>query len=314
MARYFLNQLMKNIILLLVIILLAGCSKKEGLDLKFKTIYTSLPNTNKSAFKSAIQSSKTGNYTEFGDFLGTITPEKVTAKFNTIRFIDRKSTDAGMQTMLEIISVNWPFDDERRFADFTDGNEIEVVPEIYGNVSNDGWFVDKNIRLKYLLILPQEFILEFKVPDQLTNNLTTYKDVYFEKNGTRVKCGIDFLLYYDNDKGYENGRGIGINGFVFGETDSSYIVLQNNIPSGDVAELISQAQPNSVVRSHRYNSPVLYPPAEGETKIITTTISFDSKDIIQHYAGLDNIPCTWDDVFVFVPAFWERFNVVIEQN
>lgn len=305
---------MKNIISLVVIIILAGCSKKEGLDLQFKTIYKSVPGSSKNAFQSTNQNSKTGYYTEYGDFLRTITPDKVTAKFNTIRFIDRKSTDAGMQTMLEIIGVNWPFDDERRFADFTKGNEIEVTPEIYGNVSNDGWFVDKNIRLKYLFILPQEFILEFKVPDEFTNHLTAYHSCFFEKNGNTIKCDLDFLLLYDKDKGYENGRGIGIRGFVFGETDHSYIVLQDNIPSGDVIELISQAQPFSVVRSHKYTSPTLYPPADGETKIITTTISFDSNDIIQHYAGYDNIPCTWDDIFVFVPKFWERFNVVIEQN
>lgn len=290
-----------------------GCNRKEGLDLKFRTIYTSQAGASKSAFKTS-QATSTDHYTQFGDFLGTITPYKVTAKFNTIRFIDRKNTEKGMQTMLEIIGVNWPFDDERRFADFTNGNEIEVIPEIYGNVSNDGWFVDKNIKLKYLLILPQEFILEFKVPDQLTDNLTSYRDVYFEKEQTNVRCGINFLLYHLNYEGLAIGNGIGLNGFVFGETDTSYIVYQNHIPADDVPELITQAQPNCVVRSADYVSPVLTPPSQGKTKIITTRISFNSQDIIQHYAGQDNTPNTWDDIFVFVPKFWEGFNVEIDQN
>jgi hypothetical protein len=251
---------------------------------------------------------------QFGDFLGMISPVKVTAKFNTIRFIDRKINDEGMQTMLDIISVNWPFDDERRFADFSNGNEIEVTPEIYGNVSNNGWFADKNIKLKYLLILPQEFNLEFTVPEQFTDNLTTYHNVYFEKNGTSIKCGIDFLLFHIKNEGYDIVHGIGLNGFVFGETDTTYIVRQDNIPNGDATELISQAQPHSVVRSSNYVSPILSPPIEGKTKIITTTISFNTENIIQHYAGSDNIPYTWDDIFVFEPKFWERFSVVINQN
>lgn len=306
---------MKNIILFLVITLLAGCEKKEGLDLKIRTVYTSIPDDSKKSAKSSkIDYSTTEYYTQFGDFVGAITPLKVKAKFNTIRFIDRLNTEPGMQTMLEIIGVNWPFDDERRLADFTNGNTLEVVPEIYGNVDTDGWFVDENIQLKYLLILPQEFTLEFAIPDQLANNFLIPQGVYSEKNGNIIKCGIDFLLSPVQDNAYDIIHGISLNGFIFGETDNTYLVRQDNIPIGDVAELITQAGPHSVVRSSHYISPTLTPPAKGETKIITATISFDSKNIIQQYAGTDNIPNTWDDRIVFAPKFWERFKVVIEQN
>jgi len=306
---------MKQVFAILIISTLFGCNKESGLDIKFRTIYTSMPNNGKNSEKSSLVSNSTmEHYTQFGDFLGTISPDKVKAEFNSIRFIDRKNTEEGMQTMLEIIGVNWPSDDERRFADFTNGSEIEVVPEMFGNVGKDGWFVDKNIKLKYLLILPKNFNLEFTVPDQLTDNLTTYSGVYFEKNENLIKCGIDFLLYHIKNEGYNFEHGIGLKGFVFGETDTSYIVRQDNIPNGDVTELISQAQPHSVVRSSKYVSPILSPPAEGATKIITTTISFNSENIIQHYAGSDNKPYTWDDIFVFEPKFWERFSVVINQN
>ena len=308
---------MKHSFILCLIIFLTGCSRNEGLDLKFRTVYTSGAAINKSSpFKNSMGPvALTGDYTLFGDFLGSITPAKVTATFNTIRFIDRKKTDPGVQTMLEITGVNWPFDDPRRFADFTNGNTVEVVPEIYGNVDTDGWFVDDNIRMRYLFILPQEFVLEIDLPESLSeSNFGSYQGVYFDKQGNKLKCGIEFLLYHVVNEGYDIKNGIYLRGFVFGETETSYIVRQNNIPTGDVAELITQAQPHSVVRSSRYVSPVLYPPDKGETKIITTTISFDSEDIIQHYAGADNTPNTWDDILVFVPNFWERFNVVVEQN
>lgn len=317
MFTMLLIKSMKHATILLFAVLFAGCSRNEGLDLKFKAIYTSEPAIEKSSsLKSGTgQTAATGDYTQFGDFLGSITPAKVTAAFNTIRFVDRKDSEPGMPTMLEIIGVNWPFDDPRRFADFTNGNTLEVVPEIYGNVDTDGWFVDNDIRMKYLFILPQEFVLEIDLPENISeSNFGSYQGVYFDKQGNKLKCGIEFLLYHVVNEGYDIKNGIYLRGFVFGETETSYIVRQNNIPTGDVAELITQAQPHSVVRSSRYVSPVLYPPDKGETKIITTTISFDSEDIIQHYAGADNTPNTWDDILVFVPNFWERFSVVVEQN
>ena len=308
---------MKHPTILLFVVLFAGCSRNEGLDLRFKAIYTSEPAMEKSSsLKSGTgQTTATGDYTQFGDFLGSITPEKVTAAFNTIRFVDRKETEPGMPTMLEIIGVNWPYDDPRRFADFTNGNTLEVVPEIYGNVDTDGWFVDNNIRMKYLFILPQEFVLEIDLPDQLSGSVFgSYQGVYYDKQGDKLKCGLEFPLYHIENEGYDIRHGIYLRGFVFGETETTYIVRQNNIPVGDVAELITQAGPHSVVRSSRYVSPVLYPPERGETKFITTTISFDPENILQYYAGADNIPNTWDDILVFVPNFWERFSVIVEQN
>jgi hypothetical protein len=302
----------------MILILLMGCDKfgSDGLELKFRAIYTSEPNTGKQSAQGVPEKdAATDYYTQFGDFLGTLSPGKVTAQFNTIRFIDRKNTEPGMQTLLEIIGVNWPFDDERRFADFTNGNTIEFTPEIYGNVDNDGWFVDENIRLKYLLILPQEFLFEFDLPEAFTEVfLGTYPAGPFERVGNTIKSNADFFLFRLTDEGCDYEHGIKLNGFVFGETDTSYIVCQNNIAPDDVSELITQAQPHCVVRSDNYVSPVLTPPRQGEPKIITASVSFHSADIIQHYAGYDNIANTSDDVFIFEPNFWERFSVTIEQN
>ena len=303
---------MKNTFLFLIIIFLSGCGK-EGLDLKFRTIYTSNSDKKENSRKSSMSSDITQNYyTQFGDFVGSITPKKVTAKFNTIRYIDRKNTEPGMQTMLEIIGVNWPFDDERRLADFTNGNTIEVVPEIYGNVGTDGWFVDGNITLKYLAIIPQSFNFEYDLPNQFTG--ISIELANNEREGNTIKCDMHYLLYRIKTEKFDYEHGIFFNGFIFGETDSSYMVSQNNIPEGDITEFINMAQPHCVARSGNYISPVLTPPDDGQTKLVTTTVSFDSENIIHHYAGYDNLPYTMDDVFVLQPKFWERFNVVIEQN
>ena len=311
---------MKHILFFLIVILFYGCSKfnNEGLDLKFRAIYSSQPNAGKDSAQGDLNKDVASDYyTQFGDFVGTLSPHKVTARFNTIRFIDRKNTEPGMQTMLEVIGVNWPFDDERRFADFSNGNTVEMTPEIYGNVDNDGWFVDENIKLKYLFILPQEFQFkfEFDLPDQFTGvNLYTQPGGSFEREGNTIKSNMDFFLNRITDQGFDYQHGIQLNGFVFGETDTSYIVCQNNIAPDDVSELITQAGPHCVVRSGNYVSPVLTPPDRGETKIITTSISFYSENIIQHYAGTDNVAYTPDDVFIFEPNFWERFSVEVDQN
>ena len=64
-----------------------------------------------------------------------------------------------------------------------------------------------------------------------------------------------------------------------------------------------------VIRSNYYNPFTFTPPAEGETKSYTAIVSFDYSNLIQVYAGLDNIPYTNDDVFVYAPNYWERLSV-----
>lgn len=307
---------MKNTFFFLLLIFLVGCGK-EGLDVKFKTIYSSSgisAGTEKSA--SSVEAASVV-YGQFGDLVGTITPGKVEAKFSSIRYIDRKTTSGQMQTMVELISTNWADNDPKRFADFTNGNTVEMTPEMWGNIDNDGWFVDDNITLRYLGIFPQNFTFEFMLPSQYENkplNLNCPIPNYVKREGNTVTCQIHFLLWPVNNEGFDYENGKMLNGFVFGETDSTYIVGQNNIANGDITELISMAQPHCVARSGNYTCPVLTPPASGGTKTVTTSINFDSKNIIHHYAGFDNIPYSGDDIFVLRPNFWERFNIKIEQN
>jgi hypothetical protein len=42
-------------------------------------------------------------------------------------------------------------------------------------------------------------------------------------------------------------------------------------------------------------------------------VSFDFADLIHIYAGRDNKPYTYDDVFVYAPRFWERLKVRVVQ-
>jgi hypothetical protein len=306
---------MKKILIIVVVILLLGCGK-EGLDVRFRTIYSSSIPIQDGMKAIKLEKSFPVPFYRLGDLVQIITPTKVTAKINTIRFVDRKLTDPGIQTMVELISVNWPQDDVRRFADFTNGNMVEALPEMWGNIDNDGWFVDDTIRLRYLLILPDQFTFEFEYPAELPMYpaFGLPSDALI-RNGNKVSCDMHYFLYRITNPAYDYGHGIYLKGFVFGGTDSTYITTQAQAQSNnDVFELVSMSQPHSVARSGNFNAPLLTPPSKGKSKIITTYIAFNSNNIIQQYAGIDNIPFTVDDVFVLEPNFWDRFNIVIEQN
>ena len=40
--------------------------------------------------------------------------------------------------------------------------------------------------------------------------------------------------------------------------------------------------------------------------------ALNSRNLIQVYAGRDNIPYTFDDVFLYRPQFYDRFEVKVE--
>ena len=69
-----------------------------------------------------------------------------------------------------------------------------------------------------------------------------------------------------------------------------------------------------IIRSNKYNMVTINTPGEGETVQMTATICFNTKNLIQIYAGQDNVPYTSDDVFIYAPNFWERIiaNLIIE--
>jgi hypothetical protein len=62
------------------------------------------------------------------------------------------------------------------------------------------------------------------------------------------------------------------------------------------------------IRSHKYVNMIFNQPAEGETALMNGILSINTQDLIQVYAGVDNVPFTRDDIFVYAPKFWERIS------
>jgi hypothetical protein len=97
--------------------------------------------------------------------------------------------------------------------------------------------------------------------------------------------------------------------FVFGNTDSTYISTTESINP-----IFGGNSGMPIIRSNKYSSFTLYNPKEGETLNIKTIMNFNSTNLIQIYAGADNIPYTSDDIFVYAPNFWERLSVQVTSN
>jgi len=97
--------------------------------------------------------------------------------------------------------------------------------------------------------------------------------------------------------------------YVFGNTDSTFIFYSDqHVSTVDNP----QGQIGYIVRSNKYNTITISAIPDEETKTIKGTMSFNTTDLIQLYAGQDNIPYTYDDIFVYAPNFWERISVSLE--
>ncbi|MCF8461757.1 MAG: hypothetical protein K9G46_13620 [Flavobacteriales bacterium] len=306
-------------LVILIALSFSGC-RKADVDIRFKTIYTNGSSHKKSLHK---ESSTNNAFTQFGDFVGTITPRTVTGTFRTIRYTDNDYSVQGATTIIDVINGNWQENDPRKFADFTNGNTVEVIPDMYGDMAN-GWYAKQNINLKYLGISPNYLLFEFDLPENYDSvellinhfpnsgyHLPNGFNALAVREGRAMKCLSGFFTQHEFN-GSDNAPEV----FVFGEADSCFVidVDASNLGSIEYAAPFGVNENSVVARSGNYIAPILTDPVPNQDKVITTTIGFDSENLIEIYAGLDNVPYTFDDVFVFTPLFWNRFDITLEQN
>lgn len=309
---------MKKTFYLLIIICLASCSKKGGGKLNCTMTYNL---TNVKSANIAKANSSSDRYTQFGDYITSVTPSKFLIKFLDIRLC---STWENQMNNLAIIDNNkfaWTSTD--RIADFSNNGTVNI--NIDGNISKD-------VEMIYMVSIPMFYYQEFELPAQYanftidqagTNNLTYLfsggpnKDypaanagIGGVKEGLIVKCSNNALTAPIFDSTWLDKNGF--QGFpeiphttVFGNADSTFIFPSNGSASKDDP----LGTGGDLIRSNKFNSIKLRAITDGETKTITGKMTFYSADLIQIYAGKDNIPYTSDDIFVYAPRFWERLSV-----
>lgn len=309
---------MKKIVLVtLVLSLIWGCKKDKDRHVVCNVKFT---NSGNQKHSQKILDDADTLYTEFGDYIASVTPYKFTSKLMGIQFSDNKSIfDGGHK--IELIWGETPSDDPQRYVDFSNNTSVDFEPNCSGGTTgHDGqFFSEEALEFIYFQFsfwyLYQEAILPAgysgvnlsQFNGSIGNN-TYVSDSVLHGNILKVD---NFPLY---DKLFENcGTGAPFS-FTFGNTDSSWVVhLAAGVSMPEMEALANGpfVGPKTFVWSDKYEPFTLYKPDEGETVTIKCTVSFDTKNILQLYAGADNIPYTSDDVIVYAPRFWERVCVVV---
>jgi len=260
-------------------------------------------------------------FTQYGDYITSLTPEVFIAKFQTIRFLE----DYNSQNIIEVINNNLTQFDPLRYANFTNNSSVTTYPQFYGDLqcayNADSCNFANPVTLKYFMFRLWYLYQELQLPEQYANmegpagiyqfgsqSDTTDEDNFSSlliDNYLRVRSRVLLEDIYTTTPVADV--------FVFGNTDSTfqyYVGYTDTIPN----EHNYMGAPNTYnVRSHKYDSFTFIPPAKGETKTFTVTLNFDYTNLIQVYAGQDNIPYNHDDRFIYAPNYWERLSVQINQ-
>ncbi len=306
----------KGIYLLAILFLALSCKKNDEPG----TINYTISYTNSSSSTKAIKddlvamqakSSTDSLYTQFGDYITSLSPIVFTAKFMMIRFHTDEPLGGSDDLVnhgyqLELINSNLSYESPERFADFINNNSVDVVPGLGGNLDNDRVFADDEIQFIYLLVMYEYLYQEVQLPTQ-------YNSINLDQFDVANATISDHILKTKNDLltqdiyTFEGYNHIAPQTIIFGNTDSTYasITEGNNPIWGELGPIL---------RSNKYSTLTFYRPESSETFHLTANLSFDSKNLIQIYAGQDNIPYTPDDVFVYAPIFWNRFSVNVATN
>lgn len=138
---------------------------------------------------------------------------------------------------------------------------------------------------------------------------------------------ISYIDGHDNDPRYEialyadfsNNQEVAITpilcstnliGGIFKQKEVTFNYF-NFVPSYLYHEVDLPVQYNNISLAQfngRLNVEYTYDSVKG----MFSTISFDTQNLIQIYAGIDNIPYSSDDIFVYAPNYWERVIVKLE--
>lgn len=314
---------MKRLIsLVLILILFCSCKKQTGnvlYKIKFTTDDIQVSGINKNLEK------KTSNakgqyidsfYSQFGDYITSLTPSKFTSRIWTIGYIDKvmvpNSNSANMLQYIEQNGEKLSADDPLRIVDFSNNNIVSFNPVIYGRVNNNQQFEDSQIDFKYFYFLPYDIYQEVQLPSQYQNiSLNMFPGNAIIDN--TLKVNHQEILR----KIFPNANVNGMVYFIFGNTESTFVVN----PNGETVPAASADNPittNSVsdliIRSQKYSNMIYNAPSDNETIVMNGILSFNTENLLQVYAGVDNIPYTSDDIFVYAPKFWERIYSKLDVN
>ena len=221
---------MKNLFwIIFLLIILTGC-KKEGGKLIVAMKYN-LSNENKTHnnTKSA-EEVKSEYYTQFGDFITSITPDRFLGKFLHLRLSNRflDEWECNIDFFDNLLDIS----DLRRLADFSNNVTVNFSPEDV-NIRKDAY-------LHYFMAVCLYWYQEFVLPEQYENlspPLLQYLNfpggpvgnfdgpsVGSEKIGRLIKTGhYDLMapIFDPNWTGFNGNYPVTAHNYFFGNTDRS---------------------------------------------------------------------------------------------
>jgi hypothetical protein len=286
-----------------------NCGKFKTGKIDYKVKYTTV----KSSVKSA-KSNPVKMYTQFGTYITSITPLTFTSKINIMMYLDNWEQSDNSTHMISYVDGhdNDPNYEIATYADFSGNQEVSIDPILYSTDIWNGIFKQKEIIFNYFYFVPNYFTQDFEIPAQYGEiglfNLGGDAIYSFDAPSGKRSCKVNHYPFVSAI--YTQSNHIPFS-FVFGNTDSTFIFNRecaNVLPSEN--HPFGGTYP--IIRSNKYTPLKVTMPSDGEKIIMYSTVSFDTENLIQVYAGQDNVPFTSDDIFVYAPDYWERLNVKLE--
>ncbi len=308
----------KIAIISLIFLLFAGCKKDKYGNLVHKIKYTS---AKESKAKNKGKGIAELYYTQFGDYITSITPGSFIGNFDMVRIYGTTTSSDNHPVFMTLIQPN-STDGNIRYADFSNNAEITVTPTLCGpfvNCNDDGTggcFKD-DATFKLLQVCLHNISQVINLPVQYNGvNLSQFNGQYGQGlySSDSVKIGniltVDMypLIGKISDTSQFYGHPLT---FYFGMTDNTTLYYSG--PSMQFPTSLNETpnldMPYPFVWSNKFTEWTLKSPANKETITITSTIGFDNENLIQIYAGADNVPYTSDDIIVYAPNFWDRIYI-----
>jgi hypothetical protein len=251
------------------ILFLYSCENSKGkvsYNIKFTTQSIVLSKSN--SYKIANTDTRE-HYTQFGNYITSLTPTKFTAKLWTLGYIDKvmkqNSNEANMLQYIEQNSYKLGFDDPSRIVDFSNNSIVNFNPVLYGRVNTTNQFEDKTINFIYFYFIPINLYQEIQLPIEYYNiQLSMFSNNAISNNVLKVNHNEMLQKIFPTANISNNIY------FIFGNTDSTFIVNKN----GEKVELSSNcpiATPGNslVVRSNKYTNMNFTSPSIDENKVMS---------------------------------------------
>lgn len=289
-----------------LLMLSSACKKKAG-SMSYKGRFTTA---------ETLPPGPTGPdsvHTVFGAFIGSITPQKLSCKVGMFIFQDHYNQHDPSCHMIAYI------ENQQMDVDFSGNAEIVFNPVLHSTDIMDGLFKQKEVDFRFISFMPSYFYHEFQLPLQYKyllqnrpgNQFLSGADIVYDSVQNTILVKIQKDLSYGAIHGKQNGMPTGF-GLVFGQTDSSYVYQYKGVELNEADKFPFWNSQMMLIRSHQFKTQKIVMPDEGQTNTMYSTLAFMSDDLIHLYAGNDGMAYTADDVLVYAPRFWNRFNLKLE--